>query len=258
MVLTKEDIVRDLLNMGLRQGEVLLVHSSMSSLGATVEGGYDTVIDAFLEVLGDTGTLLFPALSYETVTRESPVFSLECTPCCVGKLPEAFRKRSGVIRSLHPTHSVCAMGRLAEEITMNHGKDTTPVGPNSPFRLLYEFGGRILMLGCGLRPNTFMHGVEEIAEVPYVLSPLPVEYECILPDGSIIKTTHLRHGFNGLVQRYDRVLNILEQGDFIEGYVGRAHCYLLDSRPLMEKSLRKMKEDPFYFVDPPAENRTIK
>ncbi|HHV50557.1 MAG TPA: AAC(3) family N-acetyltransferase [Clostridiales bacterium] len=244
--------------MGLWRGEVLLVHSSMSSLGFFVEGGYDAVIDAFLEVLGDTGTLLFPALSYATVTREFPVFSLKGTPCCIGKLPEAFRKRPGVIRSLHPTHSVCAVGRLAKEITMNHGMDTTPVGPNSPFRRLYEFGGRILMLGCGLRPNTFMHGVEEIAEVPYLLSPLPVEYECILPDGSKIKTTHLRHGFNGLIQRYDRVLNILEPGDFVEGYVGKAHCYLLDTKPLMEKSLLKLKDDPFYFVDPPKENQAIK
>ena len=246
--LTKDDLVKDLRRLGIKNGEVLLVHSAMSSLGAPVEGGYDAVIDALLEAAGDAGTLLFPALSYASVTRTAPQFSLKDTPVCVGKLPEAFRKRPGVLRSLHPTHSVCATGALAAEMTSRHGEDTTPVGPHSPFRLLPDFGGRILMLGCGLRSNTFMHGVEEVVGVPYVFSSKPIEYEILTEDG-VRRVTHTRHGFDGIEQRYDRVLDILEEGEYVFGYVASAPCYVLDTRLLMEKAVRKMQEDPFYFVD---------
>lgn len=247
--LTKNDLIKHLRRLGIREGEVLLVHSSLSSLGAPVEGGCDAVIDALLESVGTTGTLLFPALSYATVTRDAPRFSLADTPCCVGKLPEAFRKRADVLRSMHPTHSVCALGPLARELTERHADDTTPVGSHSPFRLLYDKGGRILMLGCGLGPNTFMHGVEEVAGVPYVFSPLPVTYECVSENGTTRRVIHTRHGFNGIEQRYDRVLDVLDDRDYTVGHVANAACYLLDTRPLMEKATQKLQESPYYFVD---------
>ncbi|MBN1668234.1 MAG: AAC(3) family N-acetyltransferase, partial [Anaerolineales bacterium] len=64
---------QDLLALGVRPGGVLLVHSSLSSLGQ-VPGGAETVVRGLLATLGETGTLLMPALSYETVTSRNPVF----------------------------------------------------------------------------------------------------------------------------------------------------------------------------------------
>ncbi|MFP6646122.1 MAG: AAC(3) family N-acetyltransferase, partial [Candidatus Latescibacterota bacterium] len=37
-----------------------------------------------------------------------------------------------------------------------------------PLRKLRDLGGQLLFLGCGLRPNTSMHGVEELVEPPYL------------------------------------------------------------------------------------------
>ena len=45
---TKQDLVVDLKNMGLTGEEAIMVHSSMKSIGE-VEGGADTVVDAFVE-----------------------------------------------------------------------------------------------------------------------------------------------------------------------------------------------------------------
>ena len=89
-------------------GDVLLVHSAMKPLG----GGrwLRRRAPALRAVLTEQGTLLLPALSYTTVTPEQPVFSVQETPSCVGKLSEAFRTASGMLRSVHPTHSVCAAG----------------------------------------------------------------------------------------------------------------------------------------------------
>ena len=40
----------------------------------------------------------------------------------------------GVVRSLHPTHSVAACGAQASELVHHHHKDRSPVGSHSPFR----------------------------------------------------------------------------------------------------------------------------
>ena len=146
----------DLLGLGLRPGGVVMVHSSLRALGQ-VSGGAETVIDGLLAALGPDGTLLMPALTYKHVTPDKPHFDALRTPSNVGIIPETFRRRRGTRRSVHPTHSVCGVGPLAALILDPHNADTTPCGPHSPFHSLPKYNGQILMLGCGLEPNTSMH-----------------------------------------------------------------------------------------------------
>jgi len=234
--------------LGIQKGQLLMVHSSLRSLGQ-VEGGAASVIEALERSVGPDGTLMMPGLSYESVTREQPYFSQRETPVCVGVIPETFRKSPGVVRSLHPTHSVCAWGRRARELTAAHGLDTTPVGANSPFRRLAQEGGRILMLGCGLRPNTFMHGVEEAACAPYPLQKEPVVYTLEDEHGAVREAAHLRHDFSRHIQRYDRVAEVLAAPALTEGRVLAARVFLIDAAKLMECGIKKIREEPYFFVD---------
>lgn len=237
-----------LAQLGIRPGQVLLVHSSLRSLGP-VEGGAATVIDALRTVVGPEGTLLLPALSYRTVTRAEPYYSHRSTPSCVGVLAETFRTLPGVVRSVHPTHSVCGIGARAVELTADHHRDRTPVGPHSPFRRLAEVGGSILMLGCGLRPNTFMHGVEEIAQAPYLLDPEPVQHVIEAADGTRHTALYRRHGFGTRVQRYDRVAEILAAPFLVEGPVLASTSYLIDAAELSRRGVARIEQDPYFFVD---------
>lgn len=113
----KDDLVDDLRRLGLQEGDTVLVHSSLSKIGY-VEGGADTVIDALLEVIGNQGTLLMPTLTVGgrmvSQLREGRLFDYRNTPTGLGIINEAFRKRAGVLRSIHPTHSVCGIGPNAE------------------------------------------------------------------------------------------------------------------------------------------------
>ena len=59
---TKEDIKKGLAELGLKRGDVVGVHSSLSSFGY-VEGGADTVIDALLETVGEEGAVVMPTYS---------------------------------------------------------------------------------------------------------------------------------------------------------------------------------------------------
>ncbi|MGB7538818.1 MAG: AAC(3) family N-acetyltransferase [Anaerolineales bacterium] len=271
---------KDLLALGVRPGGLLLVHSSLRSLknpfpssiplsrhlsraaardqpGEGERGGEvgepGTVIQGLLETLGPDGTLLMPALTFERVTPENPVFDIRYTPSNVGIIPETFRLRPGILRSLHPTHSVCAAGPLASVLIEAHAADTTPCGPHSPFHAITERGGQILFLGCGLEANTTMHAVEEVVVPPYLFDP-PVEYRLILADGSELKKTYAPHNFRGWRQRYDRVAEILRPPDLARATVAGAVSVLLDAAALWDAALAALWKDPLYFVERIADN----
>jgi aminoglycoside 3-N-acetyltransferase len=208
-------------------------------------------VQGLLDALGPTGTLLMPGLSYETVRSDNPLFDVRNTPVCVGALPEYFRCRAGTLRSVHPTHSVCGVGRRAEEILRDHPLDTTPAGPNSPFAKLPRIGGQILFIGCGLRPNTSMHAVEEHVEPPYLYGD-PLEYQIILANGSETGMTIRRHNFKGWEQRYDRLEEVQRHG-LHKGLVLHAECYLLDAAEMEWAALRELRTNPLFFVDKTTE-----
>ena len=240
-------IAEDLLNIGVKQGGVLLVHASLRAMGH-VKGGAETVILGLLEALGSKGTLLMPALSYEHVTPDSPVFDVRRTPSNVGAIPECFRGRFNTKRSIHPTHSVCSVGPLSDKLLQHHYLDSTPCGPNSPFRLLRCFGGQILMLGCGLQPNTSMHALEELIEPPYLFGP-ELTYQLVLNDSQVIEKMYRPHNFNGYKQRYDRIGQLMHNQRLKTGTILNASCHLLDAQALWDTALPVLQRHPFYFVD---------
>jgi aminoglycoside 3-N-acetyltransferase len=114
-------------SLGVKNGDILLVHSSLSRFGH-VEGGADAVIDGILDAVGTEGTVLVPTLtgSDKLSPANPPIFDVLNTPSWTGIIPETFRKRPEAVRSLHPTHSVAAIGKKAREITANHEKCNTP------------------------------------------------------------------------------------------------------------------------------------
>ena len=227
--------------------KLILVHSSLSSMGF-VQGGAETVVAALRSLSGRGITVMMPALSYEFVTPPNPIFDHEKTPSNVGAISETFRRSPGVERSVHPTHSVCAIGPLAEELTAEHHMDRTPVGLYSPFRKLVERDGLVLFLGCGLRPNTLMHGVEEIVEPPYLFGP-EVEYSIILRGGLEYRRSYLTHDFKGYVQRYDRAASLLGEEDLWKGKVIEAETFVLRAKALWSAALEELRRDEFAFVD---------
>lgn len=238
-------LAHDLRALGLRPGATVMVHAAFRALGVRDP---ELVILALLDVLGDRGTLLMPALSW---LQEPPdVHDTRATPSCVGFLPEYFRTRPGTRRSLHPTHSVSGVGARAAELLQVHRVDTTPCGPHSPFTAILR-GGAILFLGCGLRPNTAMHAVEEHNPPPYLFGP-PRPYTITDEHGQTFRRVYTPHGFAGVTQRYDRVADLLAPPALRSGRVGAADAFLLDGPALLDAALAALRHDPFFFVEPDA------
>jgi aminoglycoside 3-N-acetyltransferase len=239
--------VNDLLTLGVRPGGVLLVHPALRPFGY-VPGGANTVIEALLITLGERGTLLMPALSWENVTPKNPIFDLNLTPSCVGVIAETFRLDPRSQRSLHPTHSVCGSGPSTETIISNHLHDHTPCGPNSPFHQLPTLKGQILMLACDLIYNTSMHAIEELVEPPYLYDP-PIRYSLTDGKGHRLEKEYIPHNFKGWIQRYDRVGNIMERPGLCSGLVVGVKSYLIEAQVLWKAAYEMLTQDPLYFID---------
>ena len=245
-----EIIKNDLIKLGVKKGDVIMLHSSLSSM-KYVDGGANTLIQALLDVLTPSGTLLLPSFTYIEVTK-TLVFDINNSKVCVGVIPETFRNYKGVIRSMHPTHSVCAIGKYANELLKDHYLDNTPMGINSPFRKLVNYNGKLLMLGCGLYCNSFIHAIEEICDVSYCLNDF-VTYTLIDKENNVIKKDYRPHNFQDVIQRYDRTLDVLSLNDYNEGFIHNAKSYLIDCKALSKKAINKITEDEFYFVDKKGE-----
>ncbi len=247
-VVRKNEIVRGLRRLGIERGDSLLVHSSLSSLGYVV-GGVEAVIDALLEAVGPEGTVMVPTLTGSPRDKLiPPIFDPQKTPCWTGVIPEAFRKRPEALRSRHPTHSVAAIGKLATEFIRDHEYSETPCGPETPYGRLMRWGGKILLLGVGLRSNTCFHGLEEEVGAPYVVTSYFVEAKIVNPDGSL-ETVRIKVHPWGTPRDYTVAEPLLLEGGAMHfGLVGEAICRLLDAKMMRQIILPILRRDPWFWV----------
>jgi aminoglycoside 3-N-acetyltransferase len=163
-------VAETLARAGVPHDGVLFVHSAFRRLGAQ---GFR--VDAFIEALLDymrDGTLVMPTMTWRVVTPTQPIFDELATVSHVGVVPERFRTGYATHRSLHPTHSVAAYGRLAAELTSEHHLDDTPCAMTSPYGKARVEDAHVLLLGIGLERCTAIHHAEEIvAPEIYLVQP---------------------------------------------------------------------------------------
>jgi aminoglycoside 3-N-acetyltransferase len=216
-----------------------------------VDGGADTVIDALLTALGPTGTLLMPSFqsgSEHVLVRNGCVFDVRTSACELGIIPETFRKRSGVIRSLNPTHSTAGIGPRAAELLDGHHLCEVSVGPGSPYDKLVQADGKILLLGVGHEVNTTLHLVENTNGAPTVCRE---RFEPVVIDNtgtSIVVPTHPH--MPSFRRRYPRVEpQLLATGAQRNEKVGHATARLIDARARADLVGKRIENDPLYLIE---------
>jgi aminoglycoside N3'-acetyltransferase len=176
--LTAYRIAADLSALGVQPGMDLFVHSSMKSIGPVL-GGPSTIIDALLSVLGPHGTLLAPTFNH----HHARIFNPLLTPTTDGAIPDALWRRPDARRSLHPSHSVAAIGPRADDYLRDHltngvWSETSPIG-----RLIRN-GGSILSIGVGHDRTTAYHVAEISLNVP-CLDPFGSTDRILDPEGRV-------------------------------------------------------------------------
>jgi aminoglycoside 3-N-acetyltransferase len=247
---TTAQLVTDLTRLGLHEGATVLVHSSLSQLG-NVEGGANAVIDALMEVVGSAGTLLFPTLTGTEMDGplSPPAMDLKSTACWTGRIPETARHRKGARRSVHPTHSIAALGFAADRYAAGHETGQTPCDKASPYaRLIGESGFILLLGGVTQESNTTLHCLEELAQVPYHLQP-------DITDGIVIDLGGNKHVVRnrlhlwGWERDFQKVTGPLNgAGAMQSGRVGQSTSHLISAQPLADTILPILEADPLYLL----------
>ncbi len=234
---TGSEVTACLAALGVRRGDALIFHSALSSVGR-LEGGVEALIDAFAAAVGPEGTLMAPVMP----DVFAPIDLLD-SPSTVGRVVEAFRKRPGALRSMHPTHSVAALGPRAAELVAGH-EDCTPCGLGSPYERLARLGGWVLLFGVDQDRNTSLHTAEDLAGVPYLRT---IEVQVLGPQGELRRVQVGRYPqghreFIGVDPRLRRA------GLVRIGRVGSAVVRLMPARQLLDWALALLREEPLAFL----------
>lgn len=254
MAYTKQSLKQDLAAMGLTGAETILIHSSMKSIGE-VEGGADTVLDALMEYFAQ-GLLLLPTHTWRFMDGGNTVFDVRNSPCCVGILPELFRQRPGVIRSLHPTHSMAAYGKDAAAYLAGELETSTPCAPGGCYDRLRTVHGKILLLGVTHARNTFIHSVEEVLNVPHRLTDKPLKLT-VVDEAGESHTAYMRRHYNADQPHISEDFVKLEQayldcGAAQNTKLGDAKCILCDAEGLFRVTRHVLAPNPEAFVVEPV------
>lgn len=167
-MVTRQDVEKAVKDLGIKEGDVVLVHSSFKSLGP-VENGAEDVIAGFLDAIGEEGTLVFPCFTQKDFANAYETWHID-KPSDTGYLTNYFRLREGSIRSDQATHSVAACGKLAKELTKTHGHThkrfgsmgDTPFSADSPWEKMYNMNAKIVLLGVQPGSITFRHYAEYV------------------------------------------------------------------------------------------------
>lgn len=234
-----EILTRQLLDLGVQPGGVLLVHTSFSKVGP-VEGGPIGLIRALNIALGPGGTLVMPSMSYED---DLPFDKTKSHCAQLGVTADTFWRLPGVLRS-DSNHAFAAVGPVAERILAPHPIDI-PHGLNSPVGRVYELDGQVLLLGVDHGSNTTIHLGESMAGVRYRRD----KYLTILKDGQPTRFEYreIDHCCRNFVL-VDGWLD--ERGLQRRGKVGNAEARLIRSQDIVEVVTERLKQNETTFLHP--------
>ena len=194
---TPADLKSALLELGVVPGDVLMVHSAFDRfLG--FQGGPVDAIRTLQDVVGARGTVMMPTIPFQGTAVEyalgDPIFDVRQTVSRMGLLTEVFRRAPGVVRSIHPTHSVAVWGNRADAIIAGHERAETPCGRLTPYEKLLEYDGKILLAGVPANTMTFCYFVAEELEPQLAIPVFTREkYPMRWRDGDgTVQVSHLR------------------------------------------------------------------
>ncbi len=239
--ISRRNVIDGLRQLGLRTGDRVIAHVSLSSFGL-VEGGARTVIEAILTVIGSGGTLMMPYFFPPWYQGAFDPWNPPPTTC--GAVPRLLRTWPGAILSLHPTHPVVAVGLDARPLTEGHER-VSSVGKDSPVDRIAKMGGKVLLLGVTQWVNTTIHTGEAYAGVPYWGRPRPDRPRgrwAIMPDGQ--KVWIPLPEYPGDSAGFHKIEPFLvERGLIAFGLIGRARCRLMAGQPLIDGVVEFLSRD---------------
>ena len=253
--LTIDYISDQLKTIGIKEGQTIIVHCSLSKMGWVI-GGAEVVIQALINAVGRNGTLMMPTQTWKNldpsrgvydvpeswwsiIRKHSPAYNPATTPSVgMGVVAELFRTFPGAKRSSHPVRSFAALGAKAEWLVNDHDLQNV-FGNSSPLGKLYELDGHVLLIGVNHSVNTSLHLAEHRADYPgkrYVR-----ESSAILVDGKRQWVTYQTLDLQA--NDFATIGNAYEAAYKIPLYrLGQARVRFIKQRPLVDWAVNWMEQ----------------
>jgi aminoglycoside 3-N-acetyltransferase-4 len=240
--LTRAEVVGQLRALGVREGGVLLVHSSFRAV-RPVEGGPLGLIAALADALGPAGTLVMPSWSGDDETPFDPLTSPAAED--LGIVASLFWQQPGVKRSGH-AHAFAARGPQVDAV-LSDPLPLPPHIPESPVGRVFDLDGQVLLLGVGHDADTTLHLAELLAGVSYRLP----KSLTVLRDGQPMR---VEFGENDHCCQLFALADdwLRARGLQAEGWVGHAHARLARSRDVVAVACEQLARSPLLFLHPPG------
>ena len=248
--LNEAKILEGLKSCGAFRADLLFVHSALSACGS-IEGGPATVVNALRSWISDRA-LAMPThtWSYPDKTGVAPVYDYTSTPSVVGTITNYYWRQPGVVRSLHPSHSLACSGPGAEQLCVDHESYETPCGIGTPYHRMVEGNSSVLMFGATLDSYTLFHTAEDAAEVPYLYAPEQVTLRTKGNDG-VVRSIQMWRQDMGVARRFEETVDWLsEKGLLVRRKLGLSELlFIPDARALHETMVETLRRDPLFLVD---------
>jgi aminoglycoside 3-N-acetyltransferase len=247
--LDEADIRTALQAFGPFTQSILCVHSSLSACG-TIRGGPATVVKALREWIGEnTLVMVTHTYCYPDETGAAPLYDPATTPSRVGAISDWFWRQPGVLRSLHPSHSIAAAGPLAEKLCAAHELTDTPCGPGTPYQRMIHEDASVLMFGARMDAYTLFHTAEDAAKVPYLYLPEQCTLKIKAPDGSIRTVLMWRQDWTVPRSFICKDTWLEQRGLLKRQKLGRAELlFIAHARAAHETIVAELRRDPLFLV----------
>lgn len=249
-MLTLEGLVKGFREIGVQEGDTLLVHSSYKSFGE-VDGGPQTVIRALEAALGPEGTLIMPTFNFD-FNKGAP-WDVRTTPSKMGVLTELVRKDPRAKRVFHPFYSFAILGKHAEMLGSLRYKSSYE--RNSVFGKLRDLDGKIMVIGLSYTNSmTFFHHIEQMEGVDYRFLK-QFTGQVTDKNGHTYTDTFemlVRDIDKGVITEVDPMGRLMEEAGIIKIHkIGEADVKLMKANEVYAFTAREMKRDPrlLYYID---------
>jgi aminoglycoside 3-N-acetyltransferase len=256
ITINSTDVSLALRAIGIGPGDAALVHSDISRIGwMTGSRARMEVLqayhDAIFDVIGPDGTIATLSCT-ESYARESRPYDHDTSRSEQGNFSEFIRSLPNAVRSMHPLFSVSAVGRLASALC-DDDISPTGFGYDSPFHRLRETDAWIICMGVDLKAMTFVHHIEQTYGVPYGYTK---EWTApVARSGETVTQrffAFVRYLDAGVTYDFSRLQDeLLERGSARSARVGYGSVWAVRARDVFDLGMRRLKEDPFYFLEAP-------
>ena len=218
-----DTIIKYLQKIGVKQGEILIVHSAYKPLKASGLSP-DSIVDALLELVGTKGTLVMPVIrKYQASPSEKELltanisditfeYNVKESKVWTGIISKMLMNKEKAITSRFPLNTITALGPEASNMMKDELKEDLPApnGLHSPWKYCTDKNAWVVSLGTDLAHSlTMIHTVEDVKKNNWPVKNWyrNVKFKIIDDDFQIEKTVLERHPRWGMLHFGERTLS---------------------------------------------------